>query len=188
MGYQKPISDLCTLVLNADMQPLSWGPLSVWCWQDALVAVLQGRVHEISSYDIEVRSATRSFKVPSVVSLKTYHKRSRISFTRYHVFLRDSFRCQYCDRREESTNLTFDHVVPRSKGGTTCWTNIVTCCAKHNLQKADKTLKQSGLSLRRQPFEPSPMQLDGIAKKQPFPDNLHSTWLDYLYWDTTLEP
>ncbi len=112
MGFHRSTPELCTLVLNADMQPLSWGPLSVWAWQDALVAVLQGRVHQVSSYDMEVHSATRSFRIPSVISLKKYHKRNRISFTRYHVFLRDSFRCQYCDRREESTNLTFDHVVP----------------------------------------------------------------------------
>ena len=188
MGFYRSTPELCTLVLNADMQPLSWGPLSVWAWQDALVAVLQGRVHQVSSYDVEVHSASQSFRIPSVISLKKYHKRNRISFTRYHVFLRDSFRCQYCDKREESTNLTFDHVIPRAKGGTTCWTNIVTCCSKHNLQKADKTLKQSGLTLRRPPFEPTPTQLDGIARRQPIPDNLHDTWLDYLYWDSTLEP
>ena len=104
------------------------------------------------------------------------------------MFLRDSFRCQYCGRQDDSTNLTFDHVVPKSKGGTTCWTNIVTCCAKHNLQKADKTLKQSGLTLLHQPFEPSPAQLDAIARRQRVPDSLHATWLDYLYWDSTLEP
>ncbi|MDX7952068.1 HNH endonuclease [Lichenihabitans sp. Uapishka_5] len=188
MGFHKPIPDLCTLVLNADMQPLSWGPLSVWTWQDALVAVLQGRVHQVSCYDVEVRSASQAFAIPSVVSLKSYHRRKRISFTRYHVFLRDGFRCQYCGKPDDSTNLTFDHVTPKSKGGTTCWTNIVTCCARHNLQKADKTLKQSGLTLMHPPYEPTPAQLDAVARRQRVPDNLHETWLDYLYWDSTLEP
>ena len=90
-----------------------------------LVAVLQGRVTEISCYEAEVRSVNQTFNVPSVVALKSYHKRRRISFTRYHVFLRDSFSCQYCCRRMETTQLTFDHVVPKSRGGTTCWENIV---------------------------------------------------------------
>ena len=188
MGYHSPnVQNLCTLVLNADMQPLSWSPLSVWPWQDALVAVLQGRVTEVSCYDAEVRSVNQTFNVPSVVALKSYHKRRRISFTRYHVFMRDSFSCQYCGRRMETTQLTFDHVVPKSRGGTTCWENIVTCCSRHNLQKGNKSLKESGLTLMRRPFEPTPMQLDSIARKQPAPDHLHETWLDYLYWDSALE-
>ena len=186
MGCLTP--ELNTLVLNADMQPLSWGPLSVWPWQDALVAVLQGRVRQVSSYDVEVHSVRQSFKVPSVVALKDYHRRKKVSFTRYHVFLRDSFSCQYCNKRFETPELTFDHVLPKSRGGTTCLTNIVTCCAKHNLQKGSKTLRESGLNLARKPFQPSPSQLDAIARRIMPQEKLHETWLDYLYWDSALEP
>ena len=75
------VANLQTLVLNADMQPLSWGPLSVWPWQDALVAVFQDRVSTVINYDVEVRSASRSFPVPSVVALKRYHKRRSVAFT-----------------------------------------------------------------------------------------------------------
>ncbi len=181
------LANLQTLVLNADMQPLSWGPLSVWPWQDAMVAVLQGRVQQISTYDIEIHSVSKSYSVPSVVALKTYHKRKRVSFTRYHVFLRDRFSCQYCGRPFSARELTFDHVVPRAKGGTTTWTNIVTCCAHHNLLKGSRSLKESGLALTRRPFEPSPFELDEIARQQTARESLHKTWLDYLYWDATLE-
>jgi 5-methylcytosine-specific restriction endonuclease McrA len=187
MDAMTHVPNLTTLVLNADMQPLSWGPLSVWHWQDALVAVLQDRVFQVSTYDHVVHSVTRSFKIPSVVALKRYQKRKRVSFTRYHVFLRDGFRCQYCGERYETSELTFDHVVPRSKGGLTNWTNVVTSCQRDNLLKADQSLQQSGLRLRRQPYQPSPHQLDECAKRLQYKDVLHASWLDYLYWDSTLE-
>ena len=94
------VANLRTLVLNADMQPVSWAPLSIWSWQDALVALLKGRVYPVATYDdVVVRSANRSFEVPSVVALKAYHRRKTIAFTRYHVFLRDEFTCQYCGQK-----------------------------------------------------------------------------------------
>jgi 5-methylcytosine-specific restriction endonuclease McrA len=181
------VRDLQTLVLNADMQPLSWGPLSVWSWQDALVAVLQDRVTPVVNYDSEVRSASRSFPIPSVVALKRFHKRRRVAFTRYHVFLRDGFACQYCGEEMPAKELTFDHIVPRCRGGVTSWSNVVTCCQRDNLFKGSRSLRQSGLHLRRMPCEPTPHQVDEAAKRHAPRDNLHKTWLDFLYWDADLE-
>jgi len=181
------VSQLQTLVLNADMQPLSWGPLSVWSWQDALVAVLQDRVSTVINYDVEVRSASRTFPVPSVVALRRYYKRRHVPFTRYHVFLRDGFACQYCGDVLTAKELTFDHVVPRCRGGTTVWSNVVTCCQRDNLFKGSKSLRQSGLRLLCTPGEPSPHQIDELAKRHASRDNLHETWLDFLYWDADLE-
>ena len=183
------VANLRTLVLNADMQPVSWAPLSIWSWQDALVALLKGRVYPVASYDnVVVRSANKSFEVPSVVALKAYHRRKTIAFTRYHVFLRDEFTCQYCGQKGLAKDLTFDHVTPRSKGGQTVWSNIVACCQRDNLLKADMTPKQAGLKLRRQPFEPTPYQLDMIARRIPQANSeLHKTWNDFLYWDAELE-
>lgn len=110
------------LVLNADYRPLSYYPLSLWSWQDTLKAVFLDRVNIVSEYDTVVRSPTSHFRLPSVVSLKTYVQPSRHpAFTRFNVFLRDKFACQYCGSKEE---LTFDHVVPRSKGGQTSWSNL----------------------------------------------------------------
>ena len=181
------VANLQTLVLNADMQPLSWGPLSVWPWQDALVAVLQDRVSAVINYEVEVRSASRSFPVPSVVALKRYHKRKCVAFTRYHVFVRDAFQCQYCGETLAAKELTFDHVVPRCRGGSTSWSNVVTCCQKDNLSKGSKSLRESGLRLLRAPYVPTPHQIDDMAKKLSSKNNLHETWLDFLYWDSTLE-
>jgi 5-methylcytosine-specific restriction endonuclease McrA len=181
------IPNLQTLVLNADMQPLSWGPLSVWSWQDALVAVLQDRVNRVIDYETEVHSARRSFSIPSVVALKRFHKRRKVAFTRYHVFLRDRFSCQYCGETLPAKDLTFDHVVPRSRGGITSWSNVVTCCQRHNLLKGSRSLKQSGMRLLNIPSEPTPHQIDEAAKWNVPRENLHGTWLDFLYWDARLE-
>jgi 5-methylcytosine-specific restriction endonuclease McrA len=181
------IPNLQTLVLNADMQPLSWGPLSVWSWQDALVAVLQERVNAVINYDVEVHSTRQSFPIPSVVALKRFHKRRKVAFTRYHVFLRDRFSCQYCGKTLPAKDLTFDHIIPRSRGGTTSWSNVVTSCQSDNLFKGSRSLKQSGLRLRSAPTEPTPHQIDEAAKWHVARENLHRTWLDFLYWDADLE-
>ncbi|MBT2132562.1 HNH endonuclease [Planktotalea lamellibrachiae] len=178
-----------TLVLNADMQPLSYAPLSIWSWQSALVAVLQDRVIEVRTYeDVVVHSATQAFEVPSVIALKRYRKRKNVSFTRYNVFLRDEFRCQYCGEQFDIRDLTFDHVVPRSKNGGSNWHNIATCCGADNVRKANRTPEQAGMKLRRAPYEPTAHELDAVARRLPHPrERLHRTWMDFLYWDTELE-
>src|ERR671915_421825 len=87
------------LVLNADFRPLSYFPLSLWSWQDSVKAVFLERVNIVSEYDREVHSPSVKMRVPSVISLKQYvHLDRRPAFTRFNVFLRDGFCCQYCDR------------------------------------------------------------------------------------------
>ena len=97
------------------------------------------------------------------------------------MFLRDRFRCQYCGDSFPSSQLTFEHVVPRSKGGETSWTNIVAACDPCNVRK-DNKLDMKPL---RAPFVPTPEEL--MKAKRAFPPGyLHETWLDYLYWDSEL--
>ena len=110
------------LVLNADYRPLSYYPLSLWSWQDTVKSVFLERVIIVSNYDRVVRSPSFNMKLPSVIALKDYIvPQSKPSFTRFNVFLRDKFSCQYCGSGEE---LTFDHLLPRSKGGETHWDNV----------------------------------------------------------------
>ena len=173
------------LVLNADFRPLSYYPLSLWCWQDAIKAVFMERVNIVSEYDRLVRSPSFEMRLPSVVSLKTYIKPPRHpAFTRFNVFLRDRFTCQYCGCRED---LTFDHVVPRSKGGHTVWSNVVAACAPCNLLKGDWLPAEAGMWPRQKPFQPTVHDLHQNGRQFP-PNYLHESWLDYLYWDTELEP
>ena len=173
------------LVLNADYRPLSYYPLSIWCWQDAIKAVFLERVNIVSEYDKTVRSPTFEMRLPSVVSLKTYVKPSRHpAFTRFNVFLRDRFTCQYCGNRED---LTFDHVIPRSKGGHTTWENVVAACSPCNLRKGDRLPREVDMWPHQRPFAPTLQDLHTNGRLFP-PNYLHESWMDYLYWDTELEP
>jgi 5-methylcytosine-specific restriction endonuclease McrA len=173
------------LVLNADYRPLSYYPLSIWCWQDAIKAVFLDRVNIVSEYDKTVRSPSFEMRLPSVVSLKTYVKPSRHpAFTRFNVFLRDRFTCQYCGARED---LTFDHLLPRSKGGHTTWENVVTACSLCNLRKGDRLAREVDMTPRQMPYAPTLHDLHHNGRQFP-PNYLHESWLDYLYWDTELEP
>ncbi|MER2606568.1 MAG: HNH endonuclease [Siculibacillus sp.] len=173
------------LVLNADHRPLSYFPLSLWSWQDAVKAVFMDRVNVVETYDVTVRSARRSMALPSVVSLKTFVQARRApAFTRFNVFLRDRFRCQYCGSRED---LTFDHLVPRSRGGQTSWENIVTACSACNLRKADRSPEEVGLRPAHRPWRPSVHDLHAAGRQFP-PNFLHESWMDHLYWDVELDP
>ena len=81
---------------NADVGPLSYFPLSVWSWQDAVKAVFLDRVSVLSEYDTEVHSPSLAMRLPSVIALKDYIPSARRpAFTRFNVFLRDAFSCQY---------------------------------------------------------------------------------------------
>ena len=103
------------LVLNADYRPLSYYPLSLCCWQDSIKSVFLDRVTIVSNYGKVINSPSFSMKLPSVIALKNYvNPKSNPNFTRFNVFLRDKFSCQYCGSKNE---LTFDHLLPRSRGG-----------------------------------------------------------------------
>jgi len=177
--------DRPALVLNADYRPLSYFPLSLWPWQEAVKAVFLERVNIVSEYDEEVHSPSMSMRVPSVVSLRDYIQPAKYpAFTRFNLFLRDEFNCQYCGAAVE---LTFDHVVPRSKGGRTTWDNVVAACSPCNLRKGSQDVgRGSGIMLNRKPFKPTAMQLQNIGRKFP-PNHLHESWMDYLYWDAELD-
>lgn len=178
------VRDHPALVLNADYRPLSYLPLSLWPWQEAIKAAFLDRVVVVAEYDDVVRSPSITLRIPSVVVLKEYVKPAKTTaFTRFNLFLRDEFQCQYCGAQE---SLTFDHVVPRSRGGRTTWDNVVASCGPCNLTKGSRTLKQSGLRLRRKPARPSPDQLQNVGRKFP-PNHLHDSWMDFLYWDAELE-
>ena len=172
------------LILNADYQPLSYFPLSLWSWQDAVKAVFLDRVNVVDQYKQTVRSASFEMEIPSVVALKDYVAQNRSpAFTRFNLFLRDGFECVYCHSPDE---LTFDHLIPRRLGGTTSWDNIVAACSKCNLRKGGRMPKEAGMIPQNKPRQPTMHQLQSQGRRFP-PNFLHESWLDYLYWDVELE-
>jgi 5-methylcytosine-specific restriction endonuclease McrA len=183
-----PSLEACSvLVLNADYQPLSYFPLSIWSWQDAIKAVFLDRVQIVSEYDRDIHSTSLKMKLPSVIALKEYVDTiKRPAFTRFNVFLRDRFSCQYCGVRFPTHELTFDHVIPRSKGGRTIWLNVVTACACCNLRKGNRLCHESKMFPKQAPHQPTSWQLQENGRAFP-PNYLHTSWRDYLYWDSELE-
>ncbi len=139
------------LVLNA-----TYEPINVCTVRRAVVLLLKDKAEIIEHADWELHSATRTMERPVVIRLVTYVRiprdTHRRKITRRAVFARDNWTCQYCGAR---SNLTVDHVIPRSKGGGSSWDNIVASCAPCNRRKGDALLRQVGMQLRRQPRTPS---------------------------------
>ena len=180
-----PLEKCPALVLNADFRPLSYYPLSLWCWQDAVKSVFLQRVSIVSNYRRKVRSPSFEMNLPSVIALKSFIQPSKHpNFTRFNVFLRDKFTCQYCG---DKNDLTFDHLLPKSKGGFTNWENVVTSCSVCNVKKGGRLYSASGMKLFRKPFKPTVDDLHQSGRNFP-PNFLHESWMDYLYWDVELEP
>jgi len=175
------------LVLNADFRPLSYFPLSTWNWQDAVKAVFLDRVSVLSEYEREVRSPSFSMRLPSVIALRDFIPSARMpAFTRFNVFLRDGFTCQYCEARRPAPELTFDHVIPRARGGRTSWENVVTACGSCNLRKGSKLPRECHMIPRQEPRRPTSWELQDRGRGFP-PNYLHESWRDFLYWDSELE-
>ena len=198
--HEKRLNRFKTLELNADGQPMSYCPLSTLTWQEIMFLIVKGettgikRINILEEYDDPdaiVHTALREFKLPSVVSHLQYIPRpEHVPFTKFNVFLRDDFTCQYSGEKCDPVDLTFDHIVPQSRGGRTTWRNIVTAKRSVNEWKDDMSLKDfqkvSGYRLLREPYVPNHFELLNKGKRYP-PKYLHESWEDYLYWDSELE-
>lgn len=145
------------------------------------------RVNIVSEYDEVIHSPSFEMRVPSVIALKEYiTPRAYPAFTRFNVFLRDMWDCQYCGQKFRTHELTFDHVIPRSRGGRTEWGNIVTACQTCNTIKGNRLPRECSMFPLRPPIQPTTFELQERGRAFP-PNFLHKSWGDYLYWDTELD-
>lgn len=138
------------LVLNLDHSPVA-----VVTVQKALVLTFMEKVNCLSFYEsLVVRTVSREYRYPAVIRLNQYKNipYKGVLLNRTNLFRRDSNECQYCGSKKQ---LTIDHIVPRSKGGKTNWTNLITACHRCNVIKGDKTPDQAGMLLKSEPFRPS---------------------------------
>jgi 5-methylcytosine-specific restriction endonuclease McrA len=138
------------LVLNLDHYPIAVVPV-----QKAMVLLLLEKAQLLSAYELlEIRTISRTFAYPAVIRLAHYKHipYKGVLLNRANLFRRDRGECQYCGSTRQ---LTIDHVIARSKGGKTSWTNLVTACNRCNVLKGDKTPEQVGMQLRIPPFVPT---------------------------------
>ena len=140
-----------TLLLNQGFQPLA-----TISWQRAVCLLTLGKVEVVEEYARDIRSVYLVIKMPAVVRLITRFRKikQRVKFSRQNVLARDRWKCQYCGRKKPTPELTYDHVVPRSQGGKTCWENIVTACQDCNARKADRNLWDARMNLLVPPSAP----------------------------------
>ena len=192
---QRPLR---SLVLNADARPLSTWPLSLIPAQDAVHALYRERVSVVENWDdVVFRSPSVTIRVPKVVMLRHYAPVSaEPKFCRRSILLRDRYRCGYCGERFASHELTFDHVVPRAKGGKTSWENILSACVRCNALKKDRDANFSGrkgvlsedgrLRPLTRPRRPKTAELLR-AGLEFLPSDIKEDFGSWLYWDAELQ-
>ena len=185
--------DRQALVLNADYRPLSTWPLSLLSAQDAVMMVYKGKAHLVEDWGEIFRSPSGSMPVPKVVALNSYVSvHSEPKFCRRSIYLRDRYRCQYCGVQFPTQELTYDHVIPRAKGGQTVWTNILTCCVKCNSDKghqhADYSGRRGAGTFRplKEPRRPTSFEL--LKAGLEFLDSsVSADFASWLYWNSELK-
>jgi len=165
------------LVLNADFRPLSYYPLSLWSWQDAIKAVFLERVNIVANYDRLVHSPSFEMKLPSIIRMLYYIKRpmQKVALTKKNVLLRDDYTCQYCNLKGERM-MTVDHVLPKSKGGPSTWENLVCACMRCNNRKNNRTPEHANMRLKRRPK--APKYIPWIRVKR---NTLPGEWHQFLF-------
>ena len=177
-----------TLVLSTGYEPVARVS-----WQRAIHLLFLGKVEILEEYDDRlVRSVTISLKMPSVIRfLRAVRGRRRaIKFSRENVYMRDGGRCQYCAARVSRQDATYDHVVPRARGGHTIWDNVVICCFPCNQRKGGRTPGEAGISLLAEPQKPKklPEAFRLVFRYEPgMPHGWRKFLRDVAYWHVELE-
>ena len=164
------------LVLNATFEPIN-----VTAVRRALVLLLKGVAQAEEIHPSEVHSCTQAVNVPSVIRLLTYRhipQQSR-ALSRKNILLRDRNTCQFCGSIFPASELTLDHVVPRSRGGHSSWENLVACCYNCNNRKGDRTPEEAGLKLVRRP---RPFTLHTSRQLMRLIGHKDEKWRKYLFY------
>ncbi|MFA5308837.1 MAG: HNH endonuclease [Dehalococcoidales bacterium] len=161
------------LVLNQ-----SYEPLTVCRARRAVVLIYQGKAEMIENGMGSIHSLNATFELPSVIRVCQHVKRPyrQRKMTRYEIFNRDKYTCQYCS--QQSRHLTLDHVIPRYRGGQHTWENVVSACVECNRRKAGRTPKEANMKLIKTPGPPSGNHLFNIPYHYL---SQRDEWRKYLY-------
>ncbi|RUL88616.1 HNH endonuclease [Tautonia sociabilis] len=193
------VLDRPTLVLNRNWQPVNVASVSralVMLWNESARVVDPDdfRLYDWADWarlkprDDEpfIQAVTFRMRVPEVVSLTHYdrYRESTVTFSRRNIFKRDHSTCQYCGGRPGSSELTIDHVLPRSQGGVSSWENCVLACVSCNSRKANRTPEQAHMKLRKKPVRPEwkPMYAYSTMRIESW-----SRFISEAYWNVALD-
>jgi 5-methylcytosine-specific restriction endonuclease McrA len=188
-----------TLVLNRNWQPINVATVArslTMMWNESALAVDPEDYRAYSWADWArlaprdgepfIRTVTSRLRVPEVVALVHYDRprESAVPFSRRNIFKRDHNTCQYCGARPGTEELSIDHVIPRSLGGTSTWDNCVLACVDCNARKANRTPEQARMRLRRHPSRPAwrPIYAHHNVRIESW-----SRFLSEAYWNVTLD-
>ncbi len=149
-------------------------------WSELAAAANQDAIHTV----------TRRIRIPRVIVLLAYEHlpKARVRFSRFNIYARDASTCQYCGRRLPRSELNLDHVIPRSRGGSTTWENVVCSCVACNLRKGGRSPDEAGMRLRRSPSRPRWTPVFRSAARRAF----YREWMPFLsmaeaaYWNAEL--
>jgi 5-methylcytosine-specific restriction endonuclease McrA len=188
-----------TLVLNRSWQPIN---IATVARALALVYADTARIvdpHDFQQYDWKdwtrlklsddepaIQAVSLRLRIPEVITLVKFDRvpSSHVAFNRRNLFKRDRCTCQYCGRQPASDELTIDHIIPRSQGGQSSWTNCVLACVSCNHRKADRAPDQAGIKLRRKPTRPT---WHPVYSRHPVRIQSWSKFISHVYWETELD-
>ena len=164
------------LVLNA-----SYEPINVCAARRAIVLVLKGVAMTEEENGHFLHAARLAMRVPSVIRLLEYRRipHQTRALSRKNILLRDRNTCQYCGTVLAAAELTLDHVIPRSRGGSSTWENLVACCHPCNNRKGNRTPEEAGMKLARLP---RPFSLHTSRHLMRMLGKGEAQWRKYLFY------
>lgn len=188
-----------TLVLNRNWQPVNVATVEralVMLWNESARVVDPADYQQYDWADwsrlrpaegeLFIQAVRMRLRVPEVITLTSYDRlpSAAVAFSRRNVFKRDHYTCQFCGVQPGTEELSIDHVIPRSHGGTSTWENCVLACVACNKRKADRTPREAGMQLRRQPIRPTWKPLYAAHRVR------IASWAKFVseaYWNVELE-
>ena len=169
------MDEIAVLVLNYSFEPLHFTNA-----RRAITLLLSGKAEAVEASPRVVRSPSKVFALPAVIRLATFIRKpflDRVAFNKKNILRRDGYACQYCSRRGE--RLTVDHIVPRSRGGETTWTNVVAACLRCNLKKGNRLPSEVGMHPMREPVHPK-FLFSTTMLRHPHANTVLDSWRKYL--------
>jgi len=155
---------------------------SEWCELSHLAREFEPDAHDW------IRTVQFHIAVPRIIRLAVYDRlpKQSVKFNRRNLYARDGNHCQYCGKRHPTSELSLDHVIPRSQGGKTTWENVVCACMKCNIKKGGRTPDQAHLRLINTPKKPRRNPVLTVK----LTDGRYASWkafLDNAYWSVELK-